>query len=256
MRVEKSGGMAKHNNPRRSPNLTNRSVLTRTCLLLFFTLLFPIPLHAVGDVQGVSPSLSPGQWAHYALSGNEAEGVVDALFTVQRVDGANVTFSDLDTFSDRHTTTDTVIVSVSTGPTVPSSGEYFVISPQKQVGDSVYPGDPVHYPNLPIQDIAARPYVSASRQIAHVHAQNSSQVATTTTTTFEDFYWDDSTGIFTEIVKSLNGVVVLHVVMSSTSLWQPDLPPDPLLIPTAVVSLFSAVVIGVLLVGRYRKKAK
>lgn len=249
-------GLRRNFTPRWIQRLTKDSTRTCTCLLLFSTLLLPFSFFAIGDVHGVSPNVSIGQWAHYALSGSEAQGTVDALFTVQRIDGANVTFSDLDTFGDGHTTTDTVIVSISTGPTAPSSGEYFVISPQKQVGDSVYPGDPGHYQYLPIQDIATRPYVSANRQIAHVHAQNSTQVAATTTTTFEDFYWDSSTGMFTEIVKSLNGAVVLHVVMSSTSLWQPDLLPDPLLIPTAVASLFSAALIGVLLVGRYRRKIK
>src|SRR5213594_520729 len=117
-------------------------------------MLFPTSLFAVGDVHGASPALSPGNWAHYALSGNESQGAVDALFTVQKVDGANVTFSDLDTFSDGHTSTDTFVVSISTGPPVPSSGQYFVVSPQKVVGDSVYPGDH-HYPNLTIQDITA-----------------------------------------------------------------------------------------------------
>ncbi|TMI52853.1 hypothetical protein E6H13_05910 [Candidatus Bathyarchaeota archaeon] len=218
--------------------------------------LIPASLFVVGDVHGASPALSPGQWAHYSLSGNQSEGTADALFTVQKVDGANVTFSDLDTFSDGHTSTDTFVVSISTGPPVPSSGQYFVVSPQKVVGDSVYPGDH-HYQNLTIQDITARPYASSSRQIAHVHAQNSSQIYTSTpTTSFEDFYWDNSSGMFTEIVKTLNGTVVLHVVMSSTSLWQPDTSPDPLFVPTAVASLFSAGLIGVLLVGRYRRKAK
>ncbi|TMI30694.1 hypothetical protein E6H27_06970 [Candidatus Bathyarchaeota archaeon] len=221
-------------------------------------MLFPTSLSAVGDVHGASPALSPGNWAHYALSGNESQGAVDALFTVQRVDGNNVTFSDLDTFSDGHTTMETVVVSISTGPTLPSSGQYFVISPQKQLGDSVYPGDH-HYQNLTIQDLTTRPYVSAKRQIAHVHAYNSSQIYTETTppsTTFEDFYWDYSTGMFTEIVKSLNGEVVLHVTMSSTSLWEPDSSIDSLLIPSAVVSLISAGLIGIILVGRYRRKTK
>jgi hypothetical protein len=235
-------------------HIPSRWAVTCICFLLFSASLFPLLLFAVGDVHGASLTLSPGQWAHYALSGNESEGTVDALLTVQRVDGANVTFSDLDTFSDGHTSTDTVIVSTSTGPTVPSSGQYFVISSQKQVGDLVYPGDNVHYKGLAIQDITARPYASASRQIAHVHAQNSS--TTPPTTTFEDFYWDDSTGMFTEIVKSLNGVVVLRVVMSSTNLWQPDNSFDALLVPSAVVSLTSAALIGVVLIGRYRRKAR
>ena len=214
-------------------------------------------MFTIGDAHGVSPSLSPGQWAHYSLSGNQSEGTVDALFTVKKVDGANVTLSDLDTFSDGHTTTDTVVVSISTGPIVPSSGQYFVISPQKQVGDLVYPGDNVHYKGFPIQDVTARPYASASRQVAHVHAQNSSQIyVSTPTTTFEDFYWDDSTGMFTEIAKSLNGTEVLHVVMSATNLWQPDSSFDSFLVPSAVVSLISAGLIGVILVGRYRRKAK
>lgn len=209
-------------------------------------------------MHAASPALSPGQSAHYSLSGNESGGTVDAFFTVLKVDGANVTFSDLDTSFDGHTSTEIVIVSISTGPIVPSSGQYFVISPHKQVGDLVYPGDN-HYKGLPIQDLTARPYASASRQIAHVHAQNSSQIFTsnaTRATTFEDFYWDDSTGMFTEIVKSLNGVIVLHVVMSSTNLWQPDSSFDSFLVPSAVVSLMSAGIIGVILVGRYRRKAK
>jgi hypothetical protein len=203
--------------------------------------------------------VSPGDWAHYTISGNESGGTVDALFTVQRIDGPNVTFTDLDTFSDNHTTTDTVVVSISTGPVVPSSGQYFVISPQKPVGDLVYPGDTKHYQNLTIQDLFSHPYVSAKRQIAHVHAQNESQIFTSTTTrvmTFEDFYWDDSTGMFTEIIKTLKGAVVLHVVMSSTSLWPPDASIDSLLIPSAVVSLISAGLIGVIIVARYRRKAK
>ena len=230
--------------------------LACACFLLFFTWFFPLSFSTVGDVHAASPALSPGQWAHYSLSGNQSEGTVDALFIVQKVDGANVTFSDLDTFSDGHTSTDTFVVSISTGPPVPSSGQYFVVSPQKVVGDSVYPGDH-QYQNLTIQDVTARRYASSSRQIAHVHAQNSSQISTSTpTTSFEDFYWDNSSGMFTEIVKTLNGTVVLHVVMSSTSLWQPDTSPDPLFVPTAVASLFSAGLIGVLLVGRYRRKAK
>jgi hypothetical protein len=238
--------------------LTNHLVLTWKCLLLFSTLLLPTSLFAVRDANGASPNLSPGQWAHYALSGNESQGTVDALFTVQKVDGSNVTFTDLDTFSDGHTSTDTVYVSISTGPTIPSSGQYFVISPQKRVGDLVYPGDP-HYASLPIQDLTSRPYASARRQIAHVHAQNSSQIFTSNSaraTTFEDFYWDDSTGMFTEIVKSLNGVIVLHVVMSSTSIWPADSSFDSFLVPSAVVSLISAGLIGVILFGRYRRKAK
>ena len=211
----------------------------------------------MGNVHGVSPGVSPGLWAHYSVSGNESGGTVDALFTVQQVSGSNVTFSDLDTFQDGHTTTDTVIVSISTGPTVPSSGQYFVISPQKQVGDLVYPGDTTHYKGLPIQDISSRPYAFSHRSTAHVHAQNSSQIfVTTPTTTYEDFYWDDSSGMFTEIVKSLNGATVLHVTMSSTSLWQPDSSIDSYLIPSAVVSLISAGLIGFILVGRYRRKAK
>ena len=235
--------------------LTNRWVLICACFLLLSTSLLPTALFAVRNAHGATSALSPGQWAQYTLSGNESANAVDALFTVQRVAGDNVTFSDLDTYSDGHNTTDTVVVSISTGPTVPSSGEYFVISPQKPVGELVYPNN-VHYQSLPIQDITARPYVSASREVAHVRGQNSTVAATTTTTTFEDFYWDEATGMFTEIVKSLNGVVVLHAVMSSTNLWQPQLPPDPLFIPTAVVSLFSASVVAVLLVGRYRRKVK
>lgn len=224
---------------------------TIVCFLLLSASIFSTSLVAVVDVHGASPGLIPGQFAHYALSGNETGGAVDALFTVLRINGANVTFSDLDTFQDGHTTTETINVSISTGPLIPASGEYFVISPAKQVGESVYPGD-YHYQSLTIQDITTRPYGSASRPMAHVHALNSSQVATT----FEDFYWDHSTGLFTEIVKSQNSVTVLRAVMSTTNLWQPDLPPDPLFIPTAVVSLFSASIIGVLLVGRYRKRAK
>lgn len=212
----------------------------------------------VRDVHAVSPALSPGQWAHYSLAGNESQGAVDALFTVLKVDGANVSFSDLDTSSSGRTVMDTFNVSISTGPAIPSSGQYFVISPQKRVGEVVYPGDH-HYANLTIQDLTARPYASASRQVAHVHALNSSQVyvsGTQPTTTFEDFYWDYSTGMFTEIVKSLNGAVVLHVTMSSTNLWQPDSSFDSLLVPSAVVSLITAGLIGVILVGRYRGKAK
>jgi len=245
-------------NSRRPRLLTSCSALTSVCFLLFSTLLFPALLGAVGDVHGASPALSPGQWAHYALSGNESQGTVDALFTVQKVYGSNVTFSDLDTFSDGRTSADTVNVSVSTGPTIPSSGQYFVISSQKRVGDLVYPGAP-QYASLPIQDLTARFYASARRQIAHVHAQNSSQIFVsnaTRATTFEDFYWDDSTGMFTEIVKSLNGVIVLHVVMSSTSIWPPDSSFDSFLVPSAVVSLISAGLIGVILVGRYRRKGK
>lgn len=230
-----------------SPNIINALLILAIVVPVFFT--------GIGNAHGATPGLSPGMWAHYSLSGNETGGAVDALFTVQRVDGDNVTFTDLDTYSDGHNSTDKVVVSISTGPTVPSSGEYFVISPQKPVGDLVYPGN-AHYKSLPIQDITARPYVSASRQVAHVRGQNSTVASTTTTTTFEDFYWDEATGMFTEIVKSLNGVVVLHAVMSSTDLWQPQLPPDPLFIPTAVVSLFSASVVAVLLVGRYRRKLK
>jgi hypothetical protein len=233
-------------------------MLMLVCLLFFSTLMLPVSLMVARDAHGVSPGLSPGQWAHYTLSGNESQGTVDALFTVQKVDGANVTFSDLDSFSNGRTFMDTVNVSISKGPTTPSSGQYFVISPQKHVGESVYPGDS-HYANLPIQDVTGRPYASASRQVSHVHAQNSSQVVISGTppaTTFEDFYWDYSTGMFTEIVKSLNGGVVLHVVMSSTSMWQPDSSFDSLLVPSAVVSLISAGLIGVILVGRYRRKAK
>src|SRR5713226_6731469 len=144
--------------------LTNSRDLISVSFLLFSTLLFPVSLFTIGDAHGVSPSLSPGQWAHYSLSGNQSEGTVDALFTVKKVDGANVTLSDLDTFSDGHTTTDTVVVSISTGPPVPSTGQYFVISPQKLVGDLVYPGDTKHYQNLTIQDLATHPYVSAKHQ--------------------------------------------------------------------------------------------
>lgn len=225
--------------------------------LLLSPLAVPASLLVARDAHGVSPALSPGQWAHYSLSGNQSQGTVDALFTVQKVDGANVTFSHLDTFSNGHTLEDTVSISISTGPTIPSSGQYFVISPQKHVGDSVYPGHS-YYATLKLQDLTARPYASASRQVAHIRELNSSQVSAsnTPTATFEDFYWDSATGMFTEIVKGQNAVVVLHVVMSSTNLWQPDLPPDPLLIPTAVVSLSGAGLIGVLLVGRYRRKVK
>ena len=239
--------------------LTKRWILTAVCLLLLSLVIFPGSTLSVGNVHGVSPAVSPGLWAHYAISGNESGGTVDALFTVRQVSGSNVTFSDLDTFSDGHTTTDAVSVSISTGPTVPSSGQYFVISPQKQVGESVYPGDTKHYQNLTIQDIASHTIVFAKRQVAHVHAFNSSQIFTGSTppsTTFEDFYWDDSTGMITEIVKSLNGAVVLHVTMSSTSLWQPDSSIDSFLIPSAVISLTSAVLIGFIIVGRYRRKAK
>jgi len=168
-----------------------------------------------------------------------------------------VTFTDLDTFHDNHTVTETIVVSISVGPTIASSGEYFVISPQTKVGDPIYP-DNTHY-HLPIQDLSSRSYAYANRQIAHVHAQNSSTIyvqGTTPTTTYEDFYWDQSTGIFTEIVKILNGQTVLHVTMSSTSIWPPGNPLDSFLVPSAVVSLTSAAIIGVILVGRYRKKAK
>jgi len=62
--------------------------------------------------------------------------------------------------------------------------------------------------------------------------------------------------MITEIIKTLGGAVVLHAAMSSTSLWQPDASIDSLLIPSAVVSLISAGLIGVIIVARYRRKAK
>lgn len=213
---------------------------------------------APGIVHGAPPSLSPGQWAHYSISGSESSGTVDALFTVKNVDGDNVTFSDLDTFADNHTSIETITVSASTGPLIPSSGEYFVISPQKKVGDLVYPNNS-HYSMFPIQDITARTYASAKRQTAHVQGSNSSTVYVGNNPgpkTFEDFYWDNPTGMFTEITKTLNNTIVLHVVMTSTSMWPPDNPIDPYIVPSAVISLTSAGLIGVIVVARYRKKPK
>ncbi len=235
------------------------SSLAYASLLLFCTLLLPASVWIVRDVHAVSPGLTVGQWAHYSIAGNESGGAVDALFTVQSINGPTVTFNDLDTFQDGSTTNDTVIVSISTGPTTPASGQYFVIPPQIAIGQSVYPGDPKHYKNFTIQQITARHYVSSNRQVATVHAQNSTTSYfgnTPPATTYEDFYWDQSTGIITEIVKTLNGAIALHVTMSSTNIWQPDNPISAFLIPSAVVSLSSAAIIGVILVGRYRRKIK
>lgn len=227
------------------------------CILLILVLVVPVSLSTMDNAHGATPGLIPGMWAHYGLSGNESSGTVDALFTVQKVDGNNVTFTDLDTFQDGHTSTDTIVVSILTGPAIPSSGQYFIISPQKTVGDLVYPGDTRHYGQFPIQDITGRTYGSARRQSAHVQGANSSQiciVGSPCPTTHEDFYWDNPTGIFTEIIKTNNGATVLHVTMSSTNIWPPDNPLDPYIVPSAIVSLTSAGLIGIIVVARYRKK--
>lgn len=244
---------------------TRVTILFSSGLLVIFLLVFPLAFSSTGLAHAVSPALSPGQWAHYSLSGNESQGTVDAFFTVQSVSGPNVTFTDLDTFADGHTTTDTLTVSILTGPSQPASGEYFVIAPQIHVGELVYPND-YHYKLFPIHDISARTYALASRQAAHVQGMNSSQVCApapctpppcpNSACTSEDFYWDQSTGLFTEIVKSLNGGVVLHVVMSSTNIWQAANSLDSYLVPSAVVSLMSAGLIGVIVVSRARRKGK
>jgi hypothetical protein len=228
------------------------------CILLIFALVTQVSLSGIGNAYGATPGLSPGMWAHYSLSGNETAGAVDALFTVQNINSENVTFSDQDTYADSHTSTDTVTVSILKGPTIPSSGEYFVISPDKRVGDLVYP-DSTHYTSFPIQDITQRTYASARRATAHVLGSNSSTAYFGNNPgpkTYEDFYWDNPTGIFTEITKTLNNTVVLHAVMTSTSIWPPDKPLDPYIVPSAIISLTSAGLIGIIVVARYRKKPR
>lgn len=239
--------------------LNIRLALTCSFFIVLSTLLVPVSLPMFSEVHGASPAVSPGQWAHYSLLGNETGGTVDALFTVQAINGNNVTFTDRDTFQDGHISTDTIVVSILTGPTVPSSGQYFIVSPQKNVGDLVYPGDTRHYGQFPVQDITSRTYASSRRQSAHVQGMNSSQiciVGSPCPSTHEDFYWDDATGMFTEITKSLNGNVLLHVTMSSTNLWQPDSPIDPLFIPSAIVSLMGGAIVGVVVIGRYRRRTR
>ena len=233
-----------------------------------FMILFPLffaSFSPVSTAQGATVGLSIGQWAHYSLSGNESAGTVDALFTVQNINGPNVTLTDLDTFQDGHTSTDALVISTLTGPATPASGEYFVISPQKTIGESVYPGD-YHYNKFPIQDITARTYASARRQTAHVQGMNSSQICAPApctpppcpnpACTSEDFYWDQATGMFTEIIKTVNGATVLHVAMTTTSMWPPESPIDPYIVPSAIISLSSAILIAIIVVARYRKKLK
>ena len=227
------------------------------CIMLVFALITPVFLSTLHEVRGATSGLTPGMWAHYSISGNESSGTVDALFTVEKISGDNVTFTDLDTFKDNRTTTDVITVSITSGPVAPSSGEYFVIAPNKKVGDLVYPNNS-HYSSFPIQDITQRSYASSRRATAHVLGTNSSTayVGNNRQTTSEDFYWDNPSGMFTEITKTLNNTVVLHVVMASTSVWPPDNPIDPYLVPSAIVSLTSAGLIGVIVVARYRRKPK
>jgi hypothetical protein len=249
---------SQHVSTERSPHPGKPPEPNTICILLIFALVISVSLSGIGNAHGATPGLSLGMWAHYRLSGNETGGAVDALFTVQSINGYNVTFSDQDTYPDNHTSTDTVSVSILTGPTIPSSGEYFVISPDKKVGDLVYPNS-THYSSFPIQDITQRTYASARRATAHVLGSNSSTAYFGNNPgpkTYEDFYWDNPTGIFTEITKTLNNTVVLHAVMTSTSIWPPDNPIDPYIVPSAIISITSAGLIGIIVVARYRKKPR
>ncbi len=160
-----------------------------------------------------------------------------------------MTLSDLDVQSDGSNTTQALWVDISVGPRIPASGEYFVISPGKPVAESVYPGNP-HFAALPIQDLSGKTYASSNRPTEHVRAQNQTQVNPTPSSpyTYEDYYWDQSTGMFTEILKTLQGSpqTLLHVVMDQTNMWQPD---NPFLAANAILTFVSAGLVGIVMVG-------
>lgn len=178
------------------------------------------------------------------------------MFTVQNVVGTSVSFTVTDTFPDSHTSSDTVSVDINSGPKFASTGKYFVVVPGKKVGESVYPGNPHYFSSLPIQAVFNRAYASSTRAVAYVQAQNSTRISPSPsiTNSTEDFYWDTSTGMFTEILRRDNGVEVLHVTMSSTNLWQQDNPFDAFIVPAAIVTLTSAALLVVVMAAWYRKK--
>ena len=184
--------------------------------------------------------------------------MVSTLFTVKVVTGTNVTFTDVDTQADGTSATETLWVDISTGPHIPSSGEYFVVSPGKPVGESVYPGD-YHYAQLPIQDVKTVQYASANRQVAHVQARNQTTVNPTPTSpyTTEDYSWDQASGMFTEILKKTSqGSTLLHIVLDSTNIWQADSPFGVFVASSAILTIMSAGLIGIVVFGAFAARRR
>lgn len=206
-----------------------------------------LTIHAVSAASS-TPGVSVGQTAHYTISGPDAGDTVDSVFTVSAVTGTNVTFTTVDVHLSGSNTTETVWVDIYSGPRFPSSLEFFLVAPGLTKGDLIYPTYSTSYSQLKIQDVnPAGSYGSAARSVVHLQASNTT--SSTPNPTIEDFYWDQATGMFTEIVKKANGVLQLHVLMDSTSMWPADNPYQAFNAGYYVITLVSAGLVVIVIVG-------
>jgi hypothetical protein len=165
-----------------------------------------------------SAGVRTGDWANYAVSGDQAMNVVRSNITVIQIIGTNVTVRSTDVYVDGTASSEILWIDVSTGQNNTARLSeplfFFVILPGRGIGQHIYGSQS----SLIIQNSLDRTYVQASRR---TNFGNITLVGTGSTA----YYWDAQTGILSEILQlHQNQTVGIHALLVSTSLWSPQPP--------------------------------
>ncbi len=208
---------------------------------------------------------SPGQWARYSITGDFSEGVTASNFTILSVNNNVLNVKWVDTYSDGSTIPETLSLNTTTGLGNVEFGLYFATSPGKNLGEPVYQDSRI-LENITISRQFNKTYAQAPRQVNYAADSNSTLSCPENNCYFDTlyYYWDQDTGIFTQIVHTYSTSASptpklgVDAVMTETNLWSPSQPPlvsnnendFPLLL--WVIVLTGILVLTVFLVTRYR----
>jgi hypothetical protein len=213
--------------------------MNRNLCLTLASLLFLLNVFSACVFADVSIGVKQGDWIEYTVSftGNPPveHDVVWARMEVTNVTGRKVNATFISELSNGSILSVVEDLDLETGRLI----DLFIIPAGLNVGDKFYDQ---FAGNVTIDAFEVRPYAGAGRSVVHAAAVDT------------QWYWDKSTGVVVE-ARTSSSVYTLDTVVSSTSLWSPQiLGLDPnILYALLVIVAVGVIVAAVVLVVRKRR---